>query len=336
MSALPFWKSAEIGLLHPFSGFFALFRRARRAPGKSRKREKRAFFLRFPRICFSYRAILVAIVSQNSFVLVFMGYRTIIAQYVAKRRIAQICLCKTKCQGGGIAPFWGSANLPEKVSRDMVYRSDSIAVSRDMGPLRVPARGFQIKISSSYIEIGSNQGSKKRRLLPPAEANLLNDFLVSKKNFQDGGRYKTPLKKKTGKPYLPPKSFLCGPHFFLQREVPSWSRVVHGFFFIANSGPRDRVRMVRGQSGSNRDGPTGPPEIIELIDHASTTFQKRGFNIHTLCATNLSNFLSPQPLNQSEGPLFLKILSKDTAQMSTDCVCKVPRKLQNKCVCVLP
>ena len=36
---------------------------------------------------------------------------------------------------GGIAPFWGSANLPEKVSRDMGYRSDSIAVSRDMGPL---------------------------------------------------------------------------------------------------------------------------------------------------------------------------------------------------------
>ena len=29
----------------------------------------------------------------------------------------------------------GSANLPEKVSRDMGYRSDSIAVSRDMGPL---------------------------------------------------------------------------------------------------------------------------------------------------------------------------------------------------------
>ena len=33
---------------------------------------------------FSYRAILVAIVSLNSLVLVFMGYRTIIARYVAK------------------------------------------------------------------------------------------------------------------------------------------------------------------------------------------------------------------------------------------------------------
>ena len=31
-------------------------------------------------------------VSQNSFVLVVVGYRTIIAQYVAKRGIAQMCL----------------------------------------------------------------------------------------------------------------------------------------------------------------------------------------------------------------------------------------------------
>ena len=49
-----------------------------------------------------------------------------------------MCLCETKYQGGGIAPFWGSANLPEKVSRDMEYRSDSIAISRDMGPLSPP------------------------------------------------------------------------------------------------------------------------------------------------------------------------------------------------------
>ena len=44
------WKSAEIGLFRPFSAFFALFRRAWRAPGKSRKRRKKAFFLRYPRI----------------------------------------------------------------------------------------------------------------------------------------------------------------------------------------------------------------------------------------------------------------------------------------------
>ena len=47
----PSRKSAEIGLFHPFSAFFTLFRRARRAPGKSRKRRKKAFFLRYPQIC---------------------------------------------------------------------------------------------------------------------------------------------------------------------------------------------------------------------------------------------------------------------------------------------
>ena len=45
-------------------------------------------------------------------VLVFMGCRTIIARYVAKWGIAQMCLCETKSQGGGIAPLWGGANLP--------------------------------------------------------------------------------------------------------------------------------------------------------------------------------------------------------------------------------
>ena len=39
---------------------------------------------------FSYRAILVAIVSQKFCALVFMRYRTIIARYVAKWGIAQI------------------------------------------------------------------------------------------------------------------------------------------------------------------------------------------------------------------------------------------------------
>ena len=37
--------------------------------------------------------------------------------------------------GGGIAPFWGSADLPDKVSRDTGYCSDSITISCDMGPL---------------------------------------------------------------------------------------------------------------------------------------------------------------------------------------------------------
>ena len=39
---------------------------------------------------------------------------------------------------GGIAPYWGSANLPEKVLHDMGYCRDIIAISCDMGPLQLP------------------------------------------------------------------------------------------------------------------------------------------------------------------------------------------------------
>ena len=37
---------------------------------------------------------------------VFVGYRTIIARYVAKWGIAQMCLCETKYQGG-YRIIWG-------------------------------------------------------------------------------------------------------------------------------------------------------------------------------------------------------------------------------------
>ena len=59
---------------------------------------------------FSYRAILVARVSQKMFVLVLVGYRTIIARYVAKGGIAQMCLCETKSKGGYRTTL-GSPNL---------------------------------------------------------------------------------------------------------------------------------------------------------------------------------------------------------------------------------
>ena len=84
----------------------------------------------------SYRAILVAIVSQNSFVLVFVEYPTNIARYAAKRGIAQ-STCDEPMYQGGDRTILGSANLPERVSRHMGYRSDNIAISRDTGPLRV-------------------------------------------------------------------------------------------------------------------------------------------------------------------------------------------------------
>ena len=81
---------------------------------------------------FSNSAMLVAIVSQNYFVSVFMGHRTIIARYIAKSSIAQMCLCETKYQGqGGIAPFWESANLPEKV----FFHVSDCGVTTDSCPL---------------------------------------------------------------------------------------------------------------------------------------------------------------------------------------------------------
>ena len=44
-----------------------------------------------------------------------------------------------KAPRGGIAPCWGIAGMAEKVSRDRGYRSDTIAISRDMGPLSLRA-----------------------------------------------------------------------------------------------------------------------------------------------------------------------------------------------------
>ena len=98
--------------------------------------------------------VLVAIVSRNMLVLVFVGYHTNIARYVAISGIAQMFLCKTKYQGGGITLFQGTAHLPEKVSRDKGYRSDSIATSRDMGPLSFLG-DFGVSVFSNSLSVAS-------------------------------------------------------------------------------------------------------------------------------------------------------------------------------------
>ena len=51
--------------------------------------------------------------------------------------VSHRCACvKLSTKGGGVSHHSGGVlTLPEKVSRDMGYRSDSIAVSRNMGPL---------------------------------------------------------------------------------------------------------------------------------------------------------------------------------------------------------
>ena len=64
-----------------------------------------------------------------------MGYRTDVSG-------------ANKSTNGGIAPFWGAANLTEKVSPDTAYRSDSIPLSRDMGSLRLQFPPFTIRDSN--------------------------------------------------------------------------------------------------------------------------------------------------------------------------------------------
>ena len=72
-----------------------------------------------------------------------MGYRT------------DVPVCETKYQGeaiastkGGYRTILGSANLPENASREMGYRSDGVAISRDMGPLRL-AKGGKVCVAVS-------------------------------------------------------------------------------------------------------------------------------------------------------------------------------------------
>ena len=66
---------------------------------------------------FSYCAILSAMVSRNSFVLVFLLYRTSIERYVAKWGIALTCLCKTRHQGVS-RPVGGLLRTYESSPRD--------------------------------------------------------------------------------------------------------------------------------------------------------------------------------------------------------------------------
>ena len=62
------------------------------------------------------------------------GYHATIAQYAAEWGIAETCLCKWKYRG--YRPFLGSVKPTENISRDVVYRSDSITRLRNMGPIR--------------------------------------------------------------------------------------------------------------------------------------------------------------------------------------------------------
>ena len=71
-------------------------------------------------------------------------------------------------------------------------------------------------------------------------------ILASKKNFPCRWWIQKPYKN-PGKPYPPPKSFLCGPHFFLQRKVLHCSRAVYGFIFPTPHPGLERTFLPRTQ-----------------------------------------------------------------------------------------
>ena len=98
----------------------------------------------------SYRATLVAIaiVLQKYFVFVLMGYRIIMARYVAKS-VMRRCVRVKLCMKGGIAPFGGSANLPEKVSRNK-YRN----VARPLDCLDYTPKSKQLESISLELILG--------------------------------------------------------------------------------------------------------------------------------------------------------------------------------------
>ena len=83
---------------------------------------------------------------------------------------------------------------------------------------------------------------RKKRTQPPPKENLLENFSGLKEKLSIPV-VDTKTLQKPGKPYPPPKSFLCGPHFFLQRKVLHWSRAVYGFF-----SPDERFSFARAFS----------------------------------------------------------------------------------------
>ena len=65
----------------------------------------------------------------------------------------------------------------------------------------------------------------------------------------------------SGKRYIPPKSFLCGPHFFRQRKVLHWSRAVYAFFFpVASNRTKMTIHLGKTAKSTGRPFPRGHPD----------------------------------------------------------------------------
>ena len=69
---------------------------------------------------FSHHAMLVAMVSQKCFVLALLDIAPLLRDTL-QNEVSHRCACVSLSTegGGGIAPFWGSANLSLEVLRDM-------------------------------------------------------------------------------------------------------------------------------------------------------------------------------------------------------------------------
>ena len=79
-----------------------------------------------------------------------------------QNEVSHRCVCVKPGAKGGIPPFWGSANLAENVSRDMGYRSDSIATSRRRkGANKMGGRGVANKGGKKEERMRENRSEPK-------------------------------------------------------------------------------------------------------------------------------------------------------------------------------
>ena len=88
---------------------------------------------------------------------------------------------------------------------------------------------------------------RRKPTQPPPKEDLLENFSGLKEKLSSPV-VDTRTLLKPGKPYPPPKSFLCGPRFFLQRQVLHWSKQ-GGVWFLF---PSDEVGTLLGFTESKK------------------------------------------------------------------------------------
>ena len=122
--------------------------------------------------------MLVAIVSQNDLVFVFVGGIAQLSRDMLQNGVSYVCAC-VKLNTRGVRKFWGTGLFPEKVLRNMVYRSDSLIIWRDLGPLSscvVPHRLDRMSAGQTGHFHGTNRTRPRDGCDPEEESSLC--FLV--------------------------------------------------------------------------------------------------------------------------------------------------------------